>query len=78
MERLVIIDHDNHQLFIEDVSDVDIENAGGEEEYIKQNYECAMGGNSHYSWDYITDITYFKDDDDKDPIDIDLIKMLEE
>ena len=71
MERLVIIDHDNHQLFIEDVSLEEIEKAGGEQEYIEQNYEVATRG-TYWSWEFITDITYYPNDEDKDPIDVKL------
>lgn len=49
MERLAIIDHDDHRLFIEDVSDeVLAKYDGEEEEYIKDNYDM-----ENYSWDYI-------------------------
>lgn len=39
MERIAIIDHDTHHLWIEDISDEDLKKVNGEEEaYIKENY----------------------------------------
>lgn len=61
MERIAIIDHDNHRLLIEDV-DEEILNAkyGGEEEaYIKYNYELG-----NFSWDFITETKYYPKDGD--------------
>lgn len=54
MVRLAIIDHEAHQLFVETVSDEDIEKYGGEEEYIRDNYTF----NGEWSWDYIVDAQY--------------------
>ena len=61
MERIAIIDHDNHRLLIEDV-DEEILNAkyGGEEEdYIKDNY-----GLGNFSWDFITGTEYYPETGD--------------
>ena len=66
VERLAIIDHDNHQLLIEDV-DVNVLNEkynGEEEDYIKDNYE--LGEN--WSWEWVTVVEYYPVDDD--PIDV--------
>lgn len=69
-ERLAIIDHAAHTLFIEDV-DVDVLQSkyGGEEEkYIDDNYNFEGG----YSWDWITYIEYIPSDyDDSIEIQID-------
>lgn len=55
MERLVIIDHDNHRVFIDDVTDEELASYGGEEEkFIKDNYYL-----KNYSWDWVTEIQYF-------------------
>ena len=54
MVRLAIIDHETHELFVETVSDEDIEKYGGEQEYIDDNYTFSSG----YSWDYIIDAQY--------------------
>lgn len=70
MERLAIIDHDNHELFIDDVADETLAKYNGEEEaYIKDTYPVLV----NYSWDYVTDATYYVSDDD--PIDIDFEKI---
>lgn len=70
MERLVIIDHETHQLYIEDVSEEEIEKYGGEQEYIEENYFLE----GDYSWDYITDIQYFPQGE-ADPIEIEPSEM---
>jgi len=71
MTRLAIICHETHTLFVEDVEDSEIEKAGGEEEYIKENYST-----QHFSWDYIVDSEYIPNDDDKDPYEIDFEDMI--
>lgn len=61
MERIVIIDHDSHQAFIEDI-DEDVLNAeydGEEEKFIKENY-----GLENFSWDYVVTIVYYTADGD--------------
>lgn len=65
MERLVIIDHESHTLFIEDVSDEALAKYNGEEEaYINDNY-CGHGNFSgNFSWDYITQTQYIRDCED--------------
>lgn len=56
MERIAILDHDEHRLYVEDIPDeiLDSPEWSGEEEYIKANYDM-----EHYSWDYIVDAEYF-------------------
>ena len=55
MERLAIIDYESNTLFIDDVTDEELEKYSGEEEdYIKANY-CLK----HYDWNWITEIQYF-------------------
>lgn len=72
MERLAIIDHGNHNLIIEDVSDETLAKYGGEEEaYIRDTYP----GIKHYSWDYIVCADYFPDDSDGEPIEIEFEKL---
>lgn len=61
-ERLAIIDHENHRLFIEDV-DLDIleKNYHGEEEdYIKDNYTLS----DNFSWEWIVVTEYTPIDED--------------
>lgn len=57
IERIAIIDHDNHALFVEDI-DIDVLESkynGEEEDYIRDNYACFSG---NFSWDYIVDTCY--------------------
>lgn len=62
MTRLAIIDHAEHTLFIEDVTDEQLEKYNGSEEaYIKDTYTFE----GDWSWDYVTDIEYIPEDDDK-------------
>lgn len=59
MERIAIIDHDTHTLFVEDI-DEDILNTkydGDEEAYIKDNI-TDIGFGENFSWDYIVDTCY--------------------
>lgn len=67
MERLAIIDHETHELFIEDVDEEMLEKdyGGSEQAYIEDTYELSR----HWSWDYITSIEYVPENDD--PIVID-------
>ena len=67
MERIVIIDHDSHTLFIEDLDEDELEKkyGGEEEEYIKDNYN--LGKN--WSWEFITRIEYYPCDY-QDPIEL--------
>ena len=68
MERLAIIDHSAHRLYIEDVSEEILQQYGGEEEkYIEDIYEF----DGDYSWDYIVETEYLTVDSDGDFIDID-------
>ena len=55
MERIVIIDHDEHKLYIEDIPEsvLNEQYDGEEEKYIEDMYDL-----EHYSWDYITDALY--------------------
>ena len=68
MTRLAIIDHETHNLFIEDVSDEALAKYNGEEEaYIKDNY-CI---HDNFSWEYITSAQYIPDCEDTEVYDID-------
>lgn len=62
MERLAIIDHETHKLFIEDVDEEMLEKdyGGSEQAYIEDTYLL----NRHWSWDYITNIEYVPENDD--------------
>ena len=56
IERIAIIDHAMHTLYIEDIplKILEEEYNGEEEEYIKDNYTF----NGEWSWDYISDVEY--------------------
>ena len=73
MARLVIIDHAEHTLFIEDVTDEQLAKYNGEEEaYIKDNYTFE----GDWSWEYVTDIEYIPSDDDKLPMELEPTEWL--
>lgn len=62
MERIVIIDHDEHELFIEDIDEKILQEKynGEEEDYINDNYDLS----EHWSWEYVTRIEYIPIDGD--------------
>lgn len=73
IERIAIIDHDNHRLMIEDV-DMDLVNRsynGEEEAYILDNYE--LGEN--WTWEWVTVTEYFPVEDG-DPIEVEFTELL--
>lgn len=71
IERIVILDHENHQVFIEDIDTEVLEKKyNGEEEYIKDNYTLG----EFWTWDYITNITYVPTEGD--PIDVEPTDLL--
>jgi len=71
MERIVIIDHDDHRLFVEDINEEILQRDynGEEEAYIKDNYDM-----ENFSWDYITEALYLPEHDDILTINFDLIQ----
>ena len=74
MERLVIIDHETHNLYIEDVDEEMLERdyEGSEEAYIEDNYSLGK----HWSWDFVTNIEYIPMEDDGDPITLEPMDLL--
>ena len=58
MERIAIIDHDTHTLYIEDIDEDILNNQywGEEERYIKDHYKL-----ENYSWDYIAKVECYID-----------------
>ena len=70
MERIAIIDHEHHRLFIQDISDEDLKKYNGEEEaFIKDMYADLEEGK--WSWDYIISIEHFAEEE-SDPVTVDL------
>lgn len=70
-ERIAIIDHEMHKLFVEDV-DMDIINeeyGGNEEDYIVSTYSLSK----NWSWDYIIEAEYIPID--ADPMTIDFEEL---
>jgi hypothetical protein len=67
MRRIAIIDHNEHELLVEDVNEQELqEKYGGDEQaYIDDNYTFE----GDYSWDWITDTQYFPEGD-PDPLEI--------
>lgn len=74
MERIVIIDHETHRAYIEDVDEemLQREYEGSEEAYIEDTYELGK----HWSWDFVTDIEYIPMEDDGDPITLEPMDLL--
>ena len=73
MERLVIIDHSTHELYVEDVTEEMLSNYNGEEEaYIKDNYN--FNSDDDFSWDYIVDAFYMSEEIDSEFLQIDFKK----
>ena len=63
MERIAIIDHAHHRLFIQDISDEELKKYNGEKEaFIKDNYGDLEEGK--WSWDYIISIEHFAEGED--------------
>jgi hypothetical protein len=63
MERIIIIDHADHKVYIEDLTDEKLAKYdGSEQDYIDDNYTFL----GDYSWDYVTEVNYLIDDYDKD------------
>lgn len=72
IERIVIIDHETHSLFIEDVDEDMLakDYNGNEEDYIVDNYSLS----NTWSWDYIVSAQYFPHNDD--PIDVEFTELI--
>ena len=64
--RIVVIDHERHTLYVEDINDDILQGQyGGDVQlYIGDSYSA-----ENYSWDYIVDTQYIPEDD-KTPVEI--------
>jgi hypothetical protein len=71
--RIAIIDHNEHELLIEDINEQVLEEkyGGDEQAYINDNYTFE----GDYSWDWITDTQYYPEDY-SDPIEIDFEDLI--
>ena len=74
MERIAIIDHQNHALYIEDIDEDMLQEKydGEEEKYIIDQYEFEDG--DLWSWEYIKNIMFYT----KDQLKINLGNILNE
>lgn len=70
--RIAIIDHDEHELLIEDINEQELEEkyGGDEQAYIDNNYYLG-----NYSWDWITDTSYFHEGE-TDPVEVEFADIL--
>ena len=71
MVRLAILNHETHQLFIEDVPQETIDYYGGEEEYIREMYTFE----GEWSWDFIVDCVYY-DTENEDGISVEFTDLV--
>jgi hypothetical protein len=73
MRRIAIIDHSDHELFIEDVNEQELEEkyGGDEQKYIDENYTFE----GDYSWDWITDAEYIPEGEST-PMEVDFAELL--
>ena len=65
MERIAIIDHANHALYIDDI-DEDVLNEkydGEEEKYILDQYE--FDDDDLWSWEYVTNVMFYSKNERK-------------
>ena len=76
VERLAIIDHATHILYIEDVDEdkLALFYGGEEEQYIEANYHFEYG----YSWDYIVDAQYIPSEGNADPISLQIDEWIKD
>ena len=71
MTKIAIINHDEHRLYIEDVSDEELARYRGHiESYIISNYYL-----ENYSWNYISDAVYMAEGEE-DFVEIDFEKIV--
>ena len=68
MRRIVIIDHSDHSLMVEDINEKELSTkyGGDEQRYIDDNYTLT----GDYSWDWIVSAEYFPEGE-SDPVEID-------
>ena len=73
MRRIAIIDHNEHDLIIEDINEevLEKEYGGDEQKYIDENYSLE----ANYSWDWITDTQYFPEGQ-SDPVEIEFTEFV--
>lgn len=72
MKRICIIDHNEHELLVEDINEQELQEKydGDEQKYIDDNYDL-----ENYSWDWISDTQYFPEGE-SDPIEVDFKDLI--
>ena len=72
MRRIAIIDHNEHELLVEDINEQELEEkyGGSEQAYIDDNYDL-----ENYSWDWITDTQYFEEGE-SNPIEVEFTDLV--
>ena len=72
MKRICIIDHNEHELLVEDINEQELQEkyAGDEQKYIDDNYDL-----ENYSWDWISDTQYFPEGESS-PIEVDFKDLI--
>ena len=72
MRRIAIIDHDDHDLIIEDIDEQElkVKYGGDEQKYIDDNYNI-----ENYSWDWIVSTQYIPMGE-SDPIEIEVSDLV--
>ena len=72
MRRIAIIDHNEHELLIEDINEQELEEryGGDEQAYINDNYDL-----ENYSWDWVTDTQCYPEGD-PDPIEVEFKDLI--
>lgn len=73
MKRIAIIDHNEHDLIIEDINEEVLEKqyGGDGQKYIEDHYDI-----ENYSWNWIIDSYYLPNDDDGDFITVEFSKLI--
>lgn len=73
MRRIAIIDHNEHDLIIEDINEevLEKEYGGDEQKYIDDNYDI-----ENYSWDWIIDSYHLYDNNDGEFHDVDFKELV--
>ena len=73
MRIIAIIDHNEHDLIIEDINEevLEKEYGGDEQKYIDDHYDI-----ENYSWNWIIDSYYLPNDDNGDFITVEFSKLI--
>ena len=72
MRRIAIIDHNEHELMIEDINEKELEEkyGGDEQKYIDANYDL-----ENYSWEWVT-VIYFMQEGELEPMEVEFTDLV--